>query len=158
MTREAGRSRLIAEAMSWRGTPYVDCARIKGPNGGVDCLNLLVGAFEGADLIDGICVPQYAPSWHMHRSRELFIEGVEQYCDEVPGAADPQPGDIVMWKFGRCFSHGAICIEWPTVLHAVRDQPTWTEDAARSPFLSRAYETADKGTRPRRTFRLREWC
>ena len=30
-----------------------------------------------------------------------------------------QPGDFVIYKFDRCFTHGAIVIEWPLIVHAV---------------------------------------
>ena len=34
--------------------------------------------------------------------------------------ADLQPGDLILFKFGRAFSHGAIVIDLPTIIHAVR--------------------------------------
>jgi hypothetical protein len=33
----------------------------------------------------------------------------------------PLPGDIALFQFGRCVSHGALVIEWPLVLHAYID-------------------------------------
>ena len=34
----------MREALSWAGTPFVDCADVKGPAGGVDCAQLATGA------------------------------------------------------------------------------------------------------------------
>jgi hypothetical protein len=30
----------------------------------------------------------------------------------------PAAGDIALFKFGRCVSHGAIITEWPAVIHS----------------------------------------
>ena len=34
--------------------------------------------------------------------------------------AEPLPGDIVLYKFGRCFSHAGIVIAWPQIIHSYR--------------------------------------
>jgi len=38
-----------------------------------------------------------------------------QYAHEVEL---PEKGDIILWKFGRCFSHGAIVVDYPMIIHA----------------------------------------
>ena len=30
----------------------------------------------------------------------------------------PQPADFVVFKFGRAFSHGAIVVNWPAIIHS----------------------------------------
>ena len=35
---------------------------------------------------------------------------------------EPQPGDVSVYRVGRCFSHGAIVTEWPFIIHAFRDE------------------------------------
>jgi hypothetical protein len=30
----------------------------------------------------------------------------------------PEPGDVALFRFGRCFSHGSIVTEWPQLIHA----------------------------------------
>lgn len=37
------RDELVAEARTWKGTPFHHQGRLKGPKGGVDCVGLLVG-------------------------------------------------------------------------------------------------------------------
>jgi cell wall-associated NlpC family hydrolase len=32
--------------------------------------------------------------------------------------AVPEPGDVALFKFGRCYAHGAIITEWPRLIHA----------------------------------------
>ncbi|MBV8133674.1 MAG: hydrolase [Alphaproteobacteria bacterium] len=105
---------VIEEARGWLGTPYHHMGRVKGA--GTDCLMMLAEIYEAADVVPEIEVPFYSPDWHLHRDAERYLEGMMQYACEIEGP--PQPGDIALFKFGRCFAHGAIVIEWPRVIHA----------------------------------------
>ncbi|HYL49488.1 MAG TPA: hypothetical protein VET84_09005 [Stellaceae bacterium] len=69
------------------------------------------------------------------------------------------PGDIALWRFGRCFSHGAIVIEWPVVIHAYLGRGCVLEDAAKAEWLSRIGEGrgAHAKLRPVKFFTLRSW-
>lgn len=86
---------------------------IKGA--GVDCAMLLVRVFQAAGLVPDFDPRPYDPAWHLHQRDEKYLGFLLQYADEVES---PEPGDIVVYKFGHCFAHGAIVIEWPTILHA----------------------------------------
>ena len=59
------------------------------------------------------------------------------------------PGDIALWRFGRCFSHGAIVVDWPVVIHAYLGRPCVLEDAAKAVWLSHVGESGEAGNRPR---------
>jgi cell wall-associated NlpC family hydrolase len=109
---QAQRDRVIAIAKSWVGTPYHHAARIKGA--GVDCLTLLAEVFSEAALIERPEIPHYPPDWMLHREAERYLEGVMKYAQEIDG--DPLPGDIVVYRFGRCFAHGAIVVKWPMII------------------------------------------
>jgi NlpC/P60 family putative phage cell wall peptidase len=109
------RSTVVAEAESWIGTPFHHAARVKGRDGGVDCLMLLVEVYERAGASGHIEPPFYVPDWHLHRDAERYMEGLLGHAREV---AAPAPGDIALFKFGRTFSHGAIVTEWPRLVHA----------------------------------------
>jgi NlpC/P60 family putative phage cell wall peptidase len=108
------REAVVAEAESWIGTPFHHAARVKGA--GVDCLMLLAEVYERAGIAPRIEPPFYVPDWHMHRDAERYLEGLLPYAHEIEGP--PLPGDIALFKFGRTFSHGAIVVEWPRVVHA----------------------------------------
>lgn len=110
------REDVVREAMTWGNTPYHPMAKIKGI--GVDCGQLLIGVFENAGVIPiGECAPgQYSPEWHLHRSEEKYLHWVQKYCDVAVG--EPLPGDIAVFKFGRCISHAGIVLEWPLIIHA----------------------------------------
>lgn len=109
-------SKVIEEAKTWLNTPYHGGAKIKGI--GVDCGQLLIAVYENVGLLTaGECSPgHYSNEWHLHRSEEKYLGWVEKFCDPVTG--EPQPGDIALFKFGRCVSHGGIVLEYPTIIHA----------------------------------------
>lgn len=109
------REKIVSEALSWIGTPYHEHGRQKGV--GVDCLTFIERVFFHAGLVDGVEIPHYSPQWHLHRSRELYIDGLSRYMVEVES---PKPADVAVWKFGRTFSHGAIVTEWPDVVQCVK--------------------------------------
>ena len=110
---------VIEEAREWLRTPYHHMARVKGV--GADCLTLLAEVYARAGVISHVEVPFYPPDWNLHRDAERYLNGVTQYAREVPAGDNnilAQPGDIAVFKFGRCFAHGAIVVEWPRLIHA----------------------------------------
>ena len=111
------RARVIAEALSWLGTPYHRHGRIKGV--GVDCATLLCEVYEAAGVVSHVDPGLYSGDWHLHRSEEQYLGCLNRYGTEVDA---PQPGDVIVWRFGRCFSHGAILCENETVAHSYLNQ------------------------------------
>lgn len=109
------RHRVVDAARTWLGTPYVHMGRVKGA--GTDCAQILIAAFAEAELIEPFETGHYPADWMMHRDEERYLAFVTQYCPH-PVQGEPQPGDIVLWKIGRCFSHGAIITDWPEFIHA----------------------------------------
>jgi hypothetical protein len=69
----------------------------------------------------GLCEPfdprPYAEDWHLHRSEEKYLGFVEARFKQI---ASPLPGDIVVFRFGRCYSHGALVTKSDplTIVHA----------------------------------------
>ena len=112
---KATREDCVAEALSWLGTPYHHHGRIK--HVGVDCGQLLQGVYGNI----GVAAPralQYAHDWHLHRSEEMFVGIVESFGTREVYDATPLPGDIIVYKFGRCFSHGAIYVGDGRIVHS----------------------------------------
>lgn len=137
MIEQVERQRVIAVAQSYLRTPYHHAGRVKGV--GVDCLTLLALVYSESGLIDTPEIPHYPPDWHLHRSTERYLNGLLQYTREVPV---PQPGDIALWRFGRAFSHGAIVIQWPQIIHAYVGSGCVLEDANRAVWLRTVGESA----------------
>jgi len=102
------REDITTEALSWIGTPYHHHGRLKGV--GADCA-MFPAAVYGVEPDIG----PYPAQWHLHHDEERYLEAVLRHA--VPVEA-PGEGDFVLWKYGRCFSHGGIVIRWPLVVHA----------------------------------------
>lgn len=111
----AERDRLVSEVLTWLGTPYHHAGRIKG--GGTDCGMLILQAFINVDLIRDTEVEYYPMDWHLHRSTERYLDWVRRYCHQVVREI-PLPGDIIVYRYGRCISHGALVVAWPRLIHA----------------------------------------
>lgn len=123
---------IILEALTWLDTPYHHQGRVKGV--GVDCAMILCEVFETVGMVPHIDPRPYPPDWHMHRSEERYLRWVEDYADRV---TDPQPGDVALYQFGRTISHGAIVVNWPTVIHAYRGEGVVLADGEQGTLAGR---------------------
>jgi hypothetical protein len=134
------RTRIVEEARSWIGTPFVHEQRVKGR--GVDCATILAEVYERY-IGQKAELPHYDVQWNEHCDDEPYLKGLLQYCVEVSpwrnheqvpdgyslypkatgfkleswDACPPLPGDIGLWKFGRAWAHCTIVIAWPIVLN-----------------------------------------
>jgi cell wall-associated NlpC family hydrolase len=116
------RAAVVAEAMTWHRTPYHHHGRVKGV--GVDCAMLLAEVFEACGLVSRVEPGAYPVQWHLHRSEERFVGWLAQYAQPLPEGQAPQPGDVALFQFGRCFSHGALLVEPDLALHAYSGRHT----------------------------------
>jgi NlpC/P60 family putative phage cell wall peptidase len=128
------RATVVAEARSWLGTPYHHSADVK--RAGVDCGMLLVRVFVDT----GLCAPfdprPYAPDWMLHRDEERYLGFVFDRTKEIE---NPLPGDVMVFRYGRCYSHGGIVtsIHPLKIVHAYHPARAVVEDEiARSPQLT----------------------
>jgi cell wall-associated NlpC family hydrolase len=108
---------VVAEARSWLGTPYHHMGRLKGPQGGVDCAQLIWAVFFNCGLTPFLPLEPYPPDFMLHRGIERYMNIVIDRAQEV---ADPKPADVVLYKIGRVFAHGGIVVDpgWPAIIHA----------------------------------------
>jgi cell wall-associated NlpC family hydrolase len=122
--------------------------RIKGV--GVDCLTLIAETFAECGLVEPQHIPFYAPQWNLHRSEESYLDGLLQFSEEV--TRTPLPADVAMWKFGRAFSHAALVIAWPQVIHADVSRGCVIANGESEFFSFIGEGGSDKGkARPRKT-------
>jgi cell wall-associated NlpC family hydrolase len=144
------RQKIVEIAASWLGTPYHTMGRLKSV--GCDCLTLLVEIYTEAGIIPEIDIPYYPHDWHLHNGTERYLNGLLAYSHEI--ATSPLSGDIVLWKFGRCYSHGAIVIEWPTIIHAYTGRACVLENAESANWLNYIGENGIESgkIRPKRFF------
>jgi cell wall-associated NlpC family hydrolase len=129
----AQRDHIVRAAKEWLGTPYHHHARVK--RAGADCAMFPLAVYQECGLLpNDYRPPQYSVQWHLHRSDELYLKEIEKFCAEIAGP--PQPGDFVVFKFGRTFSHGAIVTAWPQIIHSYIPHGVLLSDALRDGELA----------------------
>lgn len=117
---EEARAAIVAEACRWLGTPWHHKARLRGA--GVDCIQFLVGVYHACGLCPDIDTGDYPRDWMLHRSEERMLAGIRQYADEIEFPRRPQVGDIIVYRFGHCFSHAGIVSGEREIIHAYLEE------------------------------------
>jgi NlpC/P60 family putative phage cell wall peptidase len=112
----AERAAIVAEALSWIGTPFHDHAGVKGA--GCDCLHLVWRVAQARGFAPAGDPPAYKPQWFQHRGEPLFLQGLIEYGAHQ--VAKPFPGDFAMYNFGRHAAHAAIIIDGRSMVHAYK--------------------------------------
>ena len=110
------RQRVVDVARSWVGTPYHHRANIKGV--GTDCGMILIEVFTEAGIISHFDPGKYSPDWMLHRDAEVYLSIVERFAAPT---VTPGPGDLVLFRFGRCISHSGIITTGTEIVHAYKD-------------------------------------
>lgn len=157
----AARARVLAAARSWIGTQFHDCASIKGV--GVDCAQLIKAVYEQAGLVAPFDLPHYSPQWFLHQEAEAFLAHIDERAIGID-QAQSKPGDIVMYRFGRCFSHAAIVDEpgFPAIIHAYKNARGVVTGEGDQGDLAEIGSSEAEGKigkpRPRRFFTLKSWA
>jgi cell wall-associated NlpC family hydrolase len=127
------RKAVVAEARTWERTPYHDHGNVKGA--GADCALFPLHVYRRVLALPEIQIPKYQQQWHLHHSEELYLNYVRAL-----GAIEisaPDSGDFVLWRIGRVYSHGAIVIAWPRIIHAVNPRGVIQGDASIDEKMSR---------------------
>lgn len=112
----AQRGFIVDEALSWVGTPYRQWGATKGI--AVDCAMLLVRCWVDAGIFEPFDPRPYPPEWHLHQGAERYLQWLETLALEK---TEPEPGDIVVFRYGRCFSHAGVMISATRLVHAFAD-------------------------------------
>jgi hypothetical protein len=124
---------VVKEARKWIGTPYYAQGSVRGV--GVDCGMLLVRVFIDTGLCEPFDPRPYPDDWHLHKSDEKYLGFIFDRAREV---SEPEPGDVMVFRFGRCYSHGAIVTRKRplTIIHAFQPaRLVLEEDVATNPFM-----------------------
>lgn len=121
---KATRPMVVAEARTWKGTPYHRHAMIKGA--GVDCGLLPYAIYRHFDLIPAFEVEFLSDDWFCNTTQEKYLRMVQVHLKKLlEGQArrDLQalPGSLVVARVavGKLYNHSGIVTRWPYVVHAV---------------------------------------
>jgi cell wall-associated NlpC family hydrolase len=152
LTRDRLRQAIIDEAKTWVSTPYHHEGHRKGI--GVDCAHLLNEVYSAAGVIEKLNIEHYSQDWQFHRDVERYLSYIEcRATEQMDVNYIPQPADIMMFKFGRTFSHGAIVVRYPIIIHSYVRMGCVLDDVSKNQWLQRMGENKNK-PRPRRVFTL----
>ena len=130
---------VVREARKWVLTPYHLEGDILGA--GVDCGMLIVRVFVDTGLVPPFDPRPYSSDWMLHNDGEKYLAWVKTWCDPVE---TPQPGDLALFRFGRCYSHGGIVTEAdpPALIHAFRDVGLTVEERIhQNPALTKPHRS-----------------
>ena len=130
----AERAAVVAAARSWIGTPYHHAADVKGA--GCDCAMLLVRVYCDLGLVEPFDPRPYPRDWMLHRDDERYLSFLLARAREI---VEPSAGDVIVFRYGRCFSHGGIVTRARplTIVHAFAPaRAVIEEDVERNAELS----------------------
>ena len=125
-SESASRAAIVASARAWIGTPYHNCADIRGV--GVDCGMLLLRVFVDLGLCEPFDPRPYSPDWHLHRGEERYLALLLARAQRIER---PEAGDMMLFRYGRCYSHGGIVTRANplTIVHAFHPAGIVLEEA-----------------------------
>lgn len=118
------RAAVVEEAYTWLRTPYHHKQRVK--YAGVDCVWILIEVYRKfgyampRPIPEGFDPGDYSAEWFLHKTEELYMNGVAKYATRLLNGTQPQIGDLALYKVGYCVSHGAILVGDNLAIHANR--------------------------------------
>lgn len=116
--RADDRSRIVAAARAWLGTPYLHQASCRGA--GCDCLGLIRGVWRDLYGREPETPPPYTPDWAEATGRETLCEAARRHLSEVP-VPEAAAGDVLLFRMtpGGPARHAAILSGPDTMIHAL---------------------------------------
>ena len=110
------RDKVIKEAKSWINTPHVHYTLQKGI--GADCGLFIIGVYSNIGLINKEMPEYYPEDWAFHKPiGDMFESIVQRYCKEVT-KEEIKSGDLILYQFGKCLSHGSILLPDNYIIHS----------------------------------------
>lgn len=108
---------ILAEAMTWLGTPYRHQGSRKGV--GCDCLGLVRGVWRAVYGEEPERPGPYSPDWAEAGAGDPLIEAARRHCAERP-LPEVRPGDLLVfrWRSHHAAKHLGILLPHDRFLHA----------------------------------------
>ncbi|RIK87091.1 MAG: peptidase P60 [Hyphomicrobiales bacterium] len=108
---------ILAEAMTWLGTPYRHQGSRKGV--GCDCLGLVRGVWRAVYGVEPERPGPYSPDWAEAGGDDPLIGAARRHCAERT-LADARPGDLIVfrWRAHHAAKHLGILLPGERFLHA----------------------------------------
>jgi NlpC/P60 family putative phage cell wall peptidase len=114
---EPASAAIVAEALSWVGTPYRHQGSRKGV--GCDCLGLICGVWRAVYGEEPERPGAYAPDWAEAGGEDLFLAAARRHCREKE-IGGPTPGDLLLfrWRPHLPAKHAGILVDPDRFVHA----------------------------------------
>src|SRR4051812_42035511 len=111
------RTRIIAEARAWIGTPYRHQASLKGV--GCDCLGLVRGVWRALIGVEPQVAPAYSRDWAEASGEEALALAARAHLIEID-VTQFQPGDVLLFRYRDRYpaKHMAIVSAPALMVHA----------------------------------------
>ncbi len=94
------RAKIVAEARSWLGTPYIHQASCRGA--GTDCLGLIRGVWRGLyHSSEPAQVPAYTQDWGEPEAIEQLWQAANFYLTPVAKEVAVQAGQVLLFRMRR---------------------------------------------------------
>lgn len=122
--------KVLNEARSWLGTPYVAKQCLKGQ--GCDCGTFLHHCYSTVLPLPPM-PKDYAVDWALHNPEELYLDFIAPYVRQIDA---PRPGGLGTWLFGRAYAHGGIVTEQRSIIHAYGRTTAGTVRESRVSFFT----------------------
>ncbi len=115
--KDLSRTRIVAAARGWLGTPYVHQASMRGA--GCDCLGLVRGVWRETVGPEPEAAPAYTPDWAERRDEETLLFAARRHLVGVD-CADMGPGDVLAFRMmdNAVVKHVAILTTPDQMIHA----------------------------------------
>ena len=108
---------IVAEALTWVGTPYRHQGARKGV--GCDCLGLVRGVWRAVYGSEPEAPGAYAMDWAEAGGEDNFLAAARRHCREKP-VAEARRGDLLLFRWKPHFpaKHAAIVVTPERIVHA----------------------------------------
>lgn len=112
------RTRIVAEARAWIGTPYRHQASLKGV--GCDCLGLVRGVWRALHGAEPERTPAYTPDWAEASGEESLANAALRHLALIDDARSFAPGDVLLFRYRDRYpaKHAAIVTAPDLMVHA----------------------------------------
>ena len=117
MSAALERTRIVAAARDWIGTPYLHQASLRGV--GCDCLGLLRGVWRDVLGAEPEVPAPYTPDWAEVGMGDCLAEAARRHLVEI-APAEAEAGDVLLfrWRAGLPAKHVGILSDPGTIIHA----------------------------------------
>jgi len=89
-------ARVLSEARTWIGTPYVHQASCKGA--GCDCLGLIRGVWRALYGTEPEAVPAYSQDWAEPQGDEVLLRAALRHLLPVAAHEGLRPGQVLLFR------------------------------------------------------------